>query len=82
VANAVIKFSDTKMRLWLRNLGVALASDRQDIIRSLFVRELIVREGHKLRLAFLQSVTGPGNKKTTEQSLHLLKTRNGCAKYV
>ena len=73
-------FKYAKMRLWLRNVGVALASDRpQDVVTrdsSRFVRELIVREGHKLRLAFLQSVTGGGmssaveKKEVGEEALH------------
>jgi len=51
-------FKYAKMCLWLRNVGVAVASDRpQDVVTrnsGRFVRELIVREGHKLQLAFLQ----------------------------
>jgi len=65
-------FKYAKMRLWLRNVGVALASDRQDITSSRFVRELIIREGNKLRLPRVQSVSSTGQNETTDREYSII----------
>jgi len=67
-----IAFKYAKMRLWMRNVGIALALNRQDITSSTFVRELIMREGDKLRLIFIQLLSGTKNDCEADQLPHAI----------
>ena len=81
-------FKYAKMRLWMRNVGIALALNRQDITSSDFVRELIMREGDRIRLTFIQSLSGTENNCKADEPLRTIpdyekaKDEEQCIKQV
>ena len=53
-------------------VGIALALNRQDITSSDFVRELIMREGDRIRLTFIQSLSGTENNCKADEPLRTI----------